>query len=61
MLPQEVWKQRREAGIHGRVATNQKRMGWSQEGINWYNELFKATVLNQKESWVINFEMDVVE
>jgi hypothetical protein len=36
-------------------------MGWLQEGINWYNELFKATVLNQTESWVIDFEMDVVE
>ena len=41
--------------------TNQKGMGWLQEGINWYNELFKETVLNQKESWVIDFEMDVVE
>ena len=36
-------------------------MGWSQEGIDWYNELFKETVLNQKESWAIDFEMDVVE
>jgi hypothetical protein len=33
-------------------------MGWSQEGIDQYNELFKATVLNQKESWVIDFEME---
>jgi hypothetical protein len=41
--------------------TNQKGMGWLQEGIDWYNELFKETVLNQKESWVIDFEMDVVE
>jgi hypothetical protein len=36
-------------------------MGWSQEGINQYNELFKETVLNQKESWAIDFEIDVVE
>jgi hypothetical protein len=36
-------------------------MGWSQEGINQYNELFKETVLNWKESWAIDFEMDVVE
>jgi hypothetical protein len=36
-------------------------MGWSQEGIDWYNELFKETVLNQKESWANDFEMDVVE
>jgi hypothetical protein len=35
--------------------------GWLQEGIDHYNELFKATVLNQKESWAIDFEMDVVE
>jgi hypothetical protein len=39
----------------------QKGMGWSQEGIDWYNELFKETVLNQKESWANDFEMDVVE
>jgi hypothetical protein len=24
MLPQEVWKQRREAGIHGRVPTRKE-------------------------------------
>jgi hypothetical protein len=35
--------------------------GWLQEGIGQYNELFKATVLNQKESWASDFEMDVVE
>jgi hypothetical protein len=35
--------------------------GWSQEGIDQYNKLFKATVLNQKESWASDFEMDVVE
>jgi hypothetical protein len=40
--------------------TNQKGMGWLQEGINWYNELFKETVLNHKESWVIDFEIDVI-
>jgi hypothetical protein len=43
------------------AGTNQKGMGWSQEGINWYNELFKETVMNQKESWANDFEMDVVE
>jgi hypothetical protein len=32
-----------------------------QEGINQYNELFKATVLNQKESCTSDFEMDVVK
>jgi hypothetical protein len=36
-------------------------MGWLQDGIDQYNELFKETVLNQKECWVIDFEMDVVE
>jgi hypothetical protein len=36
-------------------------MGWLQEGIDWYNELCKETVLNQKESWANDFEMDVVE
>jgi hypothetical protein len=44
-----------------RQGTNQKGMGWSQEGIDWYNELFKETVLNQKESWANDFELDVVE
>jgi hypothetical protein len=28
--------------------------------IGTSNELFKETVLNRKESWVIDFEMDVV-
>jgi hypothetical protein len=41
--------------------TYQKGMGWSQEGFDQYNELFKETVLNQKESWAIEFEMDIVE
>jgi hypothetical protein len=41
--------------------TNQKGMGWLQEGIDQYNNLFKATVLNRKESWASDFEMDVVE
>jgi hypothetical protein len=51
----------KERGRYTRQGTNQKEMGWSQEGINWYNELFKETVLNQKESWAVDFEMDVVE
>jgi hypothetical protein len=36
-------------------------MGWLQEGIDQCNELFKETVLNWKESWAIDFDMDVVE
>jgi hypothetical protein len=36
-------------------------MGWLQEGIDQYNEPFKETLLNQKESWEIEFEMDAVE
>jgi hypothetical protein len=51
----------KERGRYTQQGTNQKGMGWSQEGIDQYNELFKATVLNQKESWAIDFEMDVVE
>jgi hypothetical protein len=51
----------KERGRCTQQGTNQKGMGWSQEGINWYNELFKETVLNQKESRAIDFEMDVVE
>ncbi len=51
----------KERGRYTWQGTNQKGMGWSQEGIDQYNELFKATVLNQKESWVSDFEMDVVE
>jgi hypothetical protein len=51
----------KERGRYTQQGTNQKGMGWSQEGINRYNELFKARVLNQKESWAIDFEMDVVE
>jgi hypothetical protein len=38
----------KERGRYTQQGTNQKGMGWSQEGINWYNELFKETVLNQK-------------
>jgi hypothetical protein len=34
-------------------------MGWSQEGNDQNNELFKETVLNRKESWGIKFEMEV--
>jgi hypothetical protein len=61
MLPQqEVWK-KRERHKYTWQGTNQKGMGWLQEGIDQYNELFKATVLNRKESWAIDFEMDVVE
>jgi hypothetical protein len=51
----------KERGRYTWQGTNQKGMGWSREGINWYNELFKETVLNQKESWANDFEMDVVE
>jgi hypothetical protein len=36
-------------------------MGWSQEGIDWYNELFKEIVLNQNESWAMEIELDVME
>jgi hypothetical protein len=57
MLHQDIWKQRRDRWQD----TNQKGMGWLQEGIDQYNELFKETVLNQKEKWEIDFEMDVVE
>ncbi len=51
----------KERDRYTQQGTNQKGMGLSQEGINWYNEVFKETVLNQKESWVIEFKMDVVE
>jgi hypothetical protein len=51
----------KERGRYTQQGTNQKGMGRSQEGINQYNELFKETVLNQKESWANDFEMDVVE
>jgi hypothetical protein len=69
---ENIWRQwhaapgsmekRREASIHGRVPTRKEWDGHrSAKGIDWYNELFKETVLNQKESWAIEFEMDVVE
>jgi hypothetical protein len=51
----------KERGRYTWQGTNQKGMGWSQEGIDQYNELFKETVLNRKESWANDFEMDVVE
>jgi hypothetical protein len=50
----------KERGRYTWQGTNQKGMGWLQEGIDRYNELIKETVLNQKESWANNFEMDVV-
>jgi hypothetical protein len=62
ILPQEVWKQRREATTRqGGLPTNQKRIRWSQEGINQYQncsrkQLFKVAVLNRKKSWAINFD-----
>jgi hypothetical protein len=51
----------KERGRYTQQGTSQKGMGWSQEGINWYNELFKETILNQNESLAMDFEMDVVE
>jgi hypothetical protein len=51
----------KERGRYTWQGTNQKGMGWLQESINQYNELFKETVLNYKESWAIEVEMDVVE
>jgi hypothetical protein len=46
----------KERGRYTWQGTNQKGMGWSQEGIDHYNELFKETVLNRKESWAIDFD-----
>jgi hypothetical protein len=51
----------KERGRYTQQGTNQKGMGWLQEGIDQYNELFKEAVLNQKGSWANDFEMDVVE
>jgi hypothetical protein len=62
MLLQEIWKQRREAGIHGRVPTIKEWDGCRRVSIGTMNCSSKETVLNQKESWAIDFEMlDVVE
>jgi hypothetical protein len=36
----------KQRGRYTWQGTKQKGMGWSQEGIDWYNELFKETVLN---------------
>ncbi len=36
----------KERGRYTQQGTNQKGMVWSHEGIDWYNELFKETVLN---------------
>jgi hypothetical protein len=36
-------------------------MGWLQEGIDQYNELFKEKVLNQNRSWAMEVELDVME
>jgi hypothetical protein len=49
----------KERGRYTWQGTNQKGMEWLQEGIGWYNELFKETVLNQ--NWAIDFDLDVVE
>jgi hypothetical protein len=51
----------KDRGRYTQQGTNQKGMGWLQEGIDGYNELFKETVLNGKESWANDFEMDVGE
>jgi hypothetical protein len=51
----------KDRGRYTQQGTNQKGMGWLQEGIDRYNELFKETVLNGKESWANDFEMDVGE
>jgi hypothetical protein len=52
----------KERGRYTWQGTNQKaRNGMVAGSIDWYNELFKETVLNQKESWANDFEMDVVE
>jgi hypothetical protein len=40
----------KERGRYTWQGTNQKGMGWSQEGIDQYNELFKETVLDVVES-----------
>jgi hypothetical protein len=70
LVLENIWRQlhaapgsieTKERGRYTWQGTNQNGMGCSQEGIDWYNELFKETVLNWKESWVIDFEMDVVE
>jgi hypothetical protein len=51
----------KERGRYTWQGTNQKGMGWLQEGIDHYNELFKETVLNWKESCGQLTLMDVVE
>jgi hypothetical protein len=38
----------KERGRYTWQGTNQKGIRWSQESIDWYNELFKGAVLNQK-------------
>jgi len=51
----------KERGKFTRQGSNQKGMGWSQEGINRYNELFKETVKNRNQSWAQDFELEVME
>jgi hypothetical protein len=38
-----------ERGRYTWQGTNQKGMGWSQEGIDWYNELFKESLEPKRE------------
>ncbi len=48
ILPQEVCKQRRDASTRqGGLPTNQKRIKWSQEGIDQYNELLKKEAVQE--------------
>ena len=39
----------KERGRYTWQGTNQKGMGWLQESINQYNELFKETVLAEQK------------
>lgn len=49
----------KERGMYTKQGSNQKGMGWSQEGINRYNELFKETVKDRNNTWAVDFEIDV--
>ena len=41
--------------------SNQKYGGWSQEGIDFFNEKFEYAVKNQKKSWAPKVEWEVMD
>ena len=50
-----------DQGKYTSSGTNRKYGGWSEQGLQWFNELFREAIINRSKKWVPPVEGTVMD